>query len=89
MERVFTPRELDRSLSRRRATEHLAAQFAAKEALVKASGLSPSWRGIEVLHTPSGEPYFSQLPGGLEPERVKLSLSHAAGLAVAIVLIED
>jgi holo-[acyl-carrier protein] synthase len=89
LERVFTPQELDYSLGKKRAPEHLAARFAAKEALIKASGLSSPWRRIEVLNAPSGEPYFSKLPAGLDPKRVRLSLSHDGGVAVAIVLIED
>jgi phosphopantetheine--protein transferase-like protein len=50
LERVFTPQELDYSLGKKRAPEHLAARFAAKEALIKASGLSSPWRRIEVLN---------------------------------------
>jgi len=87
LERVFTPRELDYSLSRRRSAEHLAARFAAKEALIKAAGLGPRWREIEVANTPSGEPYFSILPAGLETKRIRLSLAHDGGVAAAIVLI--
>ncbi|MFQ6118141.1 MAG: holo-ACP synthase [Candidatus Bipolaricaulia bacterium] len=89
LKRIFTERELKYSLDRRRASEHLAARFAAKEALAKAAQLHPRWREIEVLTTPRGVPYFSRLPQGLEPNQVRLSLSHAAGMAIAIVLIED
>ncbi|MGQ9476941.1 MAG: holo-ACP synthase [Candidatus Bipolaricaulia bacterium] len=87
--RVFTPGELGTCLPRRRAEEHLAARFAAKEALVKAMGLRPSWQEIEVMNHPSGEPYFSKLPRGLDPARVRLSLSlaHSSGLAVAVVVV--
>ncbi|MCR4403814.1 MAG: holo-ACP synthase [Candidatus Acetothermia bacterium] len=88
LKRVFTEEELRSSLGRRRSAEHLAARFAAKEALIKAAGLPSGWRRIEISNRRSGEPYFSQLPEGLAPERVRLSLSHAAGVAMAIVLIE-
>lgn len=89
LERVFTPDELRAGLARRQAAEHLAARFAAKEALVKAAGLPLwSWQEIEVASLPSGEPYFSRLPGGLDPGRARLSLAHAAGLAVAVVVLE-
>jgi len=87
LERVFTERELEYSLSRKRAAEHLAARFAAKEALIKARGSRGRWREIEVMNAPSGEPYFSRLPAGLDPGRVRLSLSHDSGVAAAIVLI--
>lgn len=89
LERVFTEEELRSSLRRRRGAVHLAARFAAKEALIKAAQLPPHWQRIEVSNRDSGEPYFSQLPEGLAPERVRLSISHAAGVAMAIVLIED
>jgi holo-[acyl-carrier protein] synthase len=89
LERVFTPGELQACLPRRRAAEHLAARFAAKEALVKAAGLRRAWpwREIEVASRPWGEPYFSRLPEGLDPGRARLSLAHAAGLAVAVVVL--
>lgn len=91
LDRIFTEGELASVLGKRKPAEHLAARFAAKEALLKAANLLPCrrWREIEVRNRPSGEPYFSKLPEGLEPERVKLSLTHAAGVAVAIVLIES
>lgn len=89
LERIFTNRELSYALSKRRAPEHLAARFAAKEALIKAHGLPSPWKEIEVSKTTSGEPRFSKLPGGLKPERVQLSLAHTASLAIAIVLIES
>jgi len=88
LRRTFTGQELDYSLSRRRAYEHLAARFAAKEALAKAADLPPRWGEIEVLNSPSGKPYFSRLPAGLELKRVQLSLAHADKVAVAVVLIE-
>jgi holo-[acyl-carrier protein] synthase len=89
LKRVFTEEELRSALKRKRAFEHLAARFAAKEALIKAAGLRPRWQKIEVSNASSGEPYFSKLPGELDPGRVKLSLSHTAGIAAAIVLVED
>lgn len=85
--RVFTDNELAYSLNRRRVYEHLAARFAAKEALSKAAGLGPRWREIEVLNSPSGEPYFSILPAGLETKKIRLSLAHDGGIAAAVVLI--
>ncbi len=89
LERIFTSRELSYSLTRGRAAEHLAARFAAKEALLKAYGLASLWREIEVSNTVSGQPYFSRLPPGLKLERVQLSLAHAVGMAIAFVLIES
>jgi len=89
LKRIFTPWELDYSLTGKRSAEHLAARFAAKEAVRKAAGLSLRWREIEVANAPSGEPYFSKLPAGLEMEKIRLSLTHDGGIAAAVVLIED
>jgi holo-[acyl-carrier protein] synthase len=89
LKRIFTKRELDYSLCRKRSAEHLAARFAAKEALIKAAGLGPRWREIEVVNAPSGKPYFSILPAGLEMKKILLSLTHDGRIAAAVVLIED
>jgi holo-[acyl-carrier protein] synthase len=49
--RLFTERELSYARERRRPGLHLAARFAAKEAVVKAMGLGPgvSLKEIEVI----------------------------------------
>jgi len=58
--RVFTPGELAYALGRRRAHEHLAARFAAKEAALKALGTGwsggVSWTEVEVLRQGPGRP---------------------------------
>lgn len=86
LRRVFTPAELA-ALPRRRRHERLAGLIAAKEALIKAHGRFIPWREIEVGHLESGEPRFTRLPSELRDKKVELSLSHAAGLAIAVVLI--
>jgi len=66
LERIFTQGERAYALERKRAAEHLAARFAAKEAVFKALGTG--WRDgmafteIEVVLRPSGEPTI-QLSG--------------------------
>jgi holo-[acyl-carrier protein] synthase len=76
--------------------ESLAARFAAKEALAKALGAPGdlSWHDAEVVTDVSGWPSF-ELRGTvatraerLGVERVHLSLSHDAGVAVAFVVLE-
>lgn len=71
----------------------LAARFAAKEALYKA--LSPTqglqWHDAEVINHPNGRPDFL-FRGGIaeliDGASVHLSLSHDAGIASAMVVIE-
>jgi len=87
LRRIFTPVELAATLPRRRRHEHLAALIAAKEALIKAHGGFIPWREIEVGHLEGGKPRFTRLPPELKDKKVELSLSHAAGLAIAVVLI--
>jgi holo-[acyl-carrier protein] synthase len=89
-ERLFTP------LERERALASLAARFAAKEALAKALGApgNLSWQDAEVVTEESGRPRL-ELRGTvlaradeLGVASVHLSLSHDAGIASAVVVLE-
>lgn len=86
-EKLFTEAE------RTAAPSSLAARFAAKEALYKA--LSPShslaWHEAEVINHPNGRPDFlfrGQIAELIDGASVHLSLSHDAGIASAMVVIE-
>ncbi|HYB23764.1 MAG TPA: holo-ACP synthase, partial [Solirubrobacteraceae bacterium] len=69
-EELFTAAELEYCRGKRRCSEHLAARFAAKEAVLKAFGTGLSqrmrWTEVEVVAERSGRP------------RVRLSGSVAA-----------
>ncbi len=86
-ERLFTEREAALKIS------SLAARFAAKEALVKALDARDvfTWHDAEVINAESGKPAF-QFKGALavrvQGQRVHLTLSHDAGIASAMVVIE-
>ena|SRR6185312_5403341 len=58
--RVYTEREIRDCQSRQRATEHFAARWAAKEAILKCLGLAwrrgLAWTDMEVRTEPSGKP---------------------------------
>ena len=94
---IFTDGELAYCRGQRHPWPHFAARFAAKEAVLKAltSGLSGAmqWRDIEVTRDPAGTPgvLVTGATGealsrqGLRPASV--SLSHARGLAVAVVVL--
>ena len=89
-ERLFTPSERDRPLA------SLAARFAAKEALAKALGAPGDmhWHDAEVVSEASGRPVL-ELRGtvltranDIGASSVHLSLSHDAGIASAVVILE-
>jgi holo-[acyl-carrier protein] synthase len=90
-ERLFTRGEAELPL------ESLAARYAAKEALAKALGAPGdlAWHDAEVVTDVSGWPSF-ELRGSVAAradevgaERVHLSLSHDAGVAIAFVVLES
>jgi holo-[acyl-carrier protein] synthase len=90
-ERVFTDAERDYAAARARPARHLAARFAAKEAVVKALGLSGGFglREIEVL---AGEPPAVRLSGraaaAAAGERIEVSLTHSREFAAAVAIVE-
>ncbi len=95
--RVFTADEVAYCSRRHHTYDSYAARFAAKEATMKALGRGfgegLAWREIEVARG-TGSPTV-RLSGGalaraeaLGVRRIHLSLSHAAGLAVAYVIAE-
>ena len=75
----------------------LAARFAAKEALAKALGapVGLHWRDAEVHRGDDGRPHLSmqgtvqRRAAELGVRRTHVSLSHDAGIASAVVLVED
>jgi holo-[acyl-carrier protein] synthase len=86
-ERLFTPRESELKIS------SLAARFAAKEALVKALDARDvfAWHDAEVVNELSGRPSFifsGPLATRIDGAVVHLTLSHDAGMASAMVVIE-
>ena len=94
---VFTDAELTYCRKQRRPWAHLAARFAAKEALLKAlqTGLSGPmrWHDIEVVRDPAGAPQLivtgavADVVHETHVRVVSVSLSHTATHAVAVVLV--
>jgi holo-[acyl-carrier protein] synthase len=91
-ERLFTERELAYARSRRRPGRHLAARFAAKEAVLKAlgpRGIAP--REIEVEGGAAEAPRLRLHDRAATRARglqLHLSLTHSREMAAAIVLAE-
>jgi holo-[acyl-carrier protein] synthase len=98
LRRVFTEGEIQYSTSMKFPARHLAARFAAKEAVSKAFGTgigkSMGWRDIDVHKKPSGEPFliFSGGAEKLAKERgvtnALITLSHTDQQAMAMIVLE-
>lgn len=89
--RVFTKTEQDYSLGKSFAYQHLAARFAAKEALAKALGGPFSWLDVEVVNTANGKPtvnLYGRAKVAAEGSIIHLSISHTAQYATAFAVVE-
>jgi holo-[acyl-carrier protein] synthase len=94
--RCFTAGELAYCGAGKRRDEHLAARFAAKEAVLKALGTGwrsgIAWTDVEVQKLPSGAPALVLHGRAAELAQERgigtwaLSLSHTAAYAVASVI---
>jgi holo-[acyl-carrier protein] synthase len=94
---VFTDAELTYCRTRREPWPHLAARFAAKEAVLKALGTGLAgamrWRDIEIGRDPAGAPCL--LVAGATSEVLSrsrlrpagVSLSHTRTTAIAVVVL--
>ncbi|MDP9099521.1 MAG: holo-ACP synthase [Verrucomicrobiota bacterium] len=98
LHRIFTAGEIEYSQSMKFPARHLAARFAAKEAVSKAFGTgigkAMGWKDIDVRRKESGEP-FVVLEGGAKKvaedrqvSRVSITLSHTEHHAMAMIVIE-
>ncbi|MGK2954531.1 MAG: holo-ACP synthase [Solirubrobacterales bacterium] len=93
VQRLFTDGELEYAGSFARPGRHLAARFAAKEAVVKALALDKgtSLREIEVLSGTPPEIRLHDKVGQIARERglgVKVSLTHERDMAGAVAIAE-
>lgn len=95
-QRLFTPTELDYAAGKKREIEHLAARFAAKEAVLKALGTGwtggLAWTDVEVTRDHAGRPGVALhgAAAALAADRGittwLVSLSHTETHAVASVI---
>jgi holo-[acyl-carrier protein] synthase len=99
VERILGPQERARYSARRarsasRGLAFLATRFAAKEAVSKALGLgmrSPmSWRAVEIVNAPSGQPQVvvhGVLADFVRTKRLRLSVSVSDEQAMAMAFV--
>ena len=98
LHRVFTEDEIEYSMSMKFPARHLAARFAAKEAVSKAFGTgigkAMGWRNIDIRKKKTGEPFlvFSGPAQELASKRgvtsALVTLSHTEHHAMACVVLE-
>lgn len=99
LHRFLRPEEARYCLAHRDPAPGIAARFAAKEAVSKAFGTGIGaelgWLDIEVGHLPGGQPIIRLHDNGarlLEKRggrHVHLSLTHTAGHASAVAILEN
>jgi holo-[acyl-carrier protein] synthase len=96
LRRVFTDREIRCCQAKKRALEHFAARWAAKEAIFKAIGTGPStgisWTDIEIRNQNGGR-MTAHLRGGARDwtdrrgiQEVLITISHCRTYATAYAL---
>jgi holo-[acyl-carrier protein] synthase len=99
LKRLFTPAERERAATYAHPSLHLAARIAAKEAAYKALSCDSrthgvGWLDLEVTRHADGRPdlvFHHAAKRRLEElgvTRCHLSLTHAGGLAAAVVILE-
>jgi holo-[acyl-carrier protein] synthase len=96
LEKVFTENELRYAHSRKDFVQHLAARFAAKEAVAKAisTGWSQGfrWKDVEITNELTGKPAVTlsgKVKDLLKEQEIFISLSHSETVVVAFVVIEN
>jgi holo-[acyl-carrier protein] synthase len=97
-QRVFTKKEVDYCNSMKFPDRHLAARFAAKEAVSKCFGTGIGselgWKDIEVVHDGNGRPLVqlhgngSELARRMNIREVHVSLSHTESYGCAVAMAE-
>lgn len=96
--RVFDEAELEYSKSKGETHLHLAARFAAKEALFKALGKGLSegmtWTDVMVQNDETGKPHLvlkrkaKEIADKMGVATIHVSLSHTDECAIAVVILE-
>lgn len=89
-ERIFTEAEREYAASQARPGRHLAARFAAKEAVIKALGLTAGF-GLREVEIVAGKPPTVRLTGraaeAAEGRNVDVSLTHSKENAAAVAMV--
>lgn len=95
LKKVYTPGEIKYCLSKKNKYQHLAARFAAKEAIYKAISSNwdseLSWQDMEIINAPNGMPEV-KFKGNLEKflsneKSLKISMSHSTDYVACVAIV--
>lgn len=95
LNKIYTQNELDYCLAKNNKYQHLAARFAAKEAIYKAlaSGWEKdaTWKSMEIFNEPNGLPivnFYGKLKDFISDDKdIKISLSHSDHYVTCVAII--
>jgi len=95
LNKIYTKNELDYCLAKHNKYQHLAARFAAKEAIYKALATGwekdASWKSMEITNESNGLPvvtFFGKLKEFLSDDKdIKISLSHSDNYVTCVAII--
>jgi holo-[acyl-carrier protein] synthase len=85
--KCYSAEEIKYCFSKPSPHEHLAARFAAKESFFKATQVRAGFSQVEVIRAADGRPSIA-VKGRIRKD-AKVSISHTAQCAVAVVLVEE
>lgn len=95
LDKIFTDTEKEYSLTKKNKFQHLAARFAAKEAIAKAlsTGWAQGfrWKDIEIYNEKSGMPgvrLFGELKKFVEGDKsLKITMSHSENYVTCFAIL--
>jgi holo-[acyl-carrier protein] synthase len=88
--KIFTKKEIEYCSTKAFPSQHFAARFAGKEAIIKCFGgigKKIPFSHIEILKCENGAPAVKILNESLGSHDVKLSLSHSGNMAIAFAVV--
>lgn len=96
LKRIYTEREIRFCQSRKRSTEHFAARWAAKEAILKALGKpwrrGIEWTDLEIMQQPGKSPEVllcgatKEIARSMRISNILVSMAHCRAYATAYAL---
>lgn len=95
LNKIYTDIEREYSLSKKNKYQHLAARFAAKEAIIKAlssvADSGYSWKDMEIFNEPNGMPKVA-LHGKIkellgDDKELKISMSHSDNYVTCFAIL--